>query len=91
LKHLGIIAFVLHYIIALASLLAILSREFSFELPLISSSELAELTIARLSLNVGFFLALGLATQWSVYRADMRVRRLFLLLSVAVIVLYILN
>jgi hypothetical protein len=90
LKHLGIIAFVLHYIIALASLLAILSREFSFELPL-SSSELAELTIARLSLNVGFFLALGLATQWSVYRADMRVRRLFLLLSVAVIVLYILN
>jgi hypothetical protein len=91
LKHLGILVFILHYIIALITILALLSREFLLELPLVSEGEFAERTTARLLLDFGFFLTLGLSTHWSVYRADLRVRKLFLLLSAAVFVLYILN
>jgi hypothetical protein len=88
LKRLGILVFILHYSIALISILALSAKGFSVEVPLISQCECMDRKTDRLLLDFGFFLTLGLSTHWSVFRADLRVRKLFLLLSAAVVILY---
>ncbi|MBX2965870.1 MAG: hypothetical protein KF845_06970 [Cyclobacteriaceae bacterium] len=90
-KQLGILAFILHYLIALVSLLAFFSVLFSFDVPVLQKTEIITQTKTRLLVDSAIFLALGLSTHWSVFRADRRVQKLFVLLSAVVLILYALN
>ncbi len=78
----------IHLIITIVSVAYFLSVTFNFPLPCLKFVNKDE---SRLLLDFGFFLTLTAATTWSAYRADQRVQKLFILLSTAVLILYILN
>ncbi len=87
-KHLGISCTVIHFMIALFSILHFASLELNFDLPF---GQFHDQSALRFFMDFSFFLTLGLATLWSALKADRRVQKLFLLLSFAVFVLYFLN
>jgi len=87
-KHLGICCAVIHFLIAIFSILQFASIELSIKLPF---GQLHDQTPLRFFMDFSFFLTLGLTSLWSAFKADRRVQKLFLLLSLAVFVLYFLN